>query len=302
MDPITFPVERSGEPPVAVLQAFGVDEPARRLPGGQGTSWRAGGLVFKPEAGPLQDWLGETLATIPRTGFRLVSQAPTVTGAWSHDGWSATTWLEGTTPNFTDVHVWAEILLAARAFHRAVAHLNRPPFIDTRQDRWAIADRWAWSTPPEPTSEAATSAHTTAVAAPGSDTATAVEVDARFRPEFAPLAARLRRGLSPADLREPAQIVHADLAGNILFAPLLPPVVIDVSPYWRPVSFAEGMIVADALCWHDAPADLPARLEVPVSAVARALLFRMATTNQIPAAEVEEEAARYHWATTALGL
>ncbi|WP_231954269.1 hypothetical protein [Actinoplanes derwentensis] len=131
------------------------------------------------------------------------------------------------------------------------------------------------------------------------------ESDAVFRPEFTALAARLRGALDSADEREPAQLIHGDLAGNILFAPLLPPAVIDVSPYWRPVSFAEGMIVADALCWHDGPPDLPARLGVPVSAVARALLFRMVTTNERPGLDsstIQAEAALYHRTATALGF
>ncbi|MFF0380742.1 hypothetical protein [Actinoplanes missouriensis] len=38
---------------MTVLQAFGVDGPARPLAGGQGTSWVAGELVFKPDDGVL---------------------------------------------------------------------------------------------------------------------------------------------------------------------------------------------------------------------------------------------------------
>lgn len=71
--------------------------------------------------------------------------------------------------------------------------------------------------------------------------------------------------------------MHADLRGNILFSPTLPPAVIDISPFWRPPEYAEG-IVADALCWHDAQAALLDQAGVSVAAVARALLLRMATT------------------------
>ncbi len=52
------------------------------------------------------------------------------------------------------------------------------------------------------------------------------------------------------------QIMHADLRGNILFSATLPPAVIDISPFWRPPEYAEGIVVADALCWHDAQAAL----------------------------------------------
>ncbi len=38
-------------------------------------------------------------------------------------------------------------------------------------------------------------------------------------------------------MRGTAQLVHRDLTGNVLFHPPLPPLVIDLSPYWlRPLS------------------------------------------------------------------
>ncbi|HWS33590.1 MAG TPA: TIGR02569 family protein [Actinoplanes sp.] len=250
-------------PPDIVLDAFGVTGPARLLAGGQGTSWTAGGLVFKPEAGPLQQWLGETLGNVARDGFRLAAQARTRDGDWSRHGWSATEWVDAAAPDFSDVGVWAEILAAARAFHQAVAHLERPAFLDGRRDRWAEADRIVWA-----------------------------ESDMPLRTA---LAARLCRALDGDE--EPAQLIHGDLCGNILVTPMLPPVVIDVSPYWRPVSFAEGMIVADALCWHGAPADLHDRLTVPAPAVARGLLFRMVTDQIAGVSNLD----RYEQVADALG-
>jgi hypothetical protein len=100
--------------------------------------------------------------------------------------------------------------------------------------------------------------------------------------------------------------LHADLTNNVLFAPGLPPAVIDISPYWRPPAYAEGVVVADALCWHDAPASLLQTTDVSVPAVARALLFRMATTNErvtsgAAAADLGDEARRYE-AAAAIGV
>ncbi|MER7333612.1 MULTISPECIES: hypothetical protein [unclassified Micromonospora] len=101
--------------------------------------------------------------------------------------------------------------------------------------------------------------------------------------------------------------MHADLTNNVLFAPGLAPAVIDISPYWRPPEYAEGVVVADALCWHGAPATLWETVDVSVAAVARALLFRMATTNERVAcgadvADLQDEARRYGLAATAIGL
>ena len=104
-----------------------------------------------------------------------------------------------------------------------------------------------------------------------------------------------------------SQIVHADLTGNILFSPTLPPAVIDISPFWRPPEYAEGIVVADALCWHDAQPSLLDQAGVSVAAVARALLFRMATTNLavsfgLGGVDVNDEARRYEHATAAIGV
>ena len=101
--------------------------------------------------------------------------------------------------------------------------------------------------------------------------------------------------------------MHADLTGNVLFSPRLPPAVIDISPLWRPPAYAEGVVVADALCWHGAQASLLDQAGVSVPAVARALLFRMATTNQAAfsgggVVDLDDEARRYDRAAEAIGI
>jgi uncharacterized protein (TIGR02569 family) len=263
------------QPPLTVLHAFGVNGPARPLDGGQGTSWAAEDLVFKPDGGPLHEWLAGALADLTPDGFRLATPVHTRDGAWVCQGWSAARLVQGNEPNYSAVSTWREILTAGRAFHRAVAHLDRPDFLDARQDWWARADRAVWG-----------------------------ERAIRFRPEFAALARRLQDVLEP--LGRP-QIVHADLTNNVLFAPGLPPAIIDISPYWRPPDYAEGIVVADALCWHGAPASLWETVDVSVAAVARGLLFRVATTNERVASgadgsDLQDEARRYAVAAAAIGL
>jgi hypothetical protein len=125
----------------------------------------------------------------------------------------------------------------------------------------------------------------------------------RFRPEFAAVARRLQDALGPLGR---SQIVHADLTRNVLFAVGSAPVVIESSPYWRPPAFAE-VVVTDALCWHGADASLPNEVNVLPSAVARALLFRMAATNERAADGIEVpnlrgEADRYAFAAPAIGV
>ncbi|MEV0565117.1 TIGR02569 family protein [Dactylosporangium sp. NPDC050588] len=260
---------------MTVLHAFGVDGPARPLAGGQGTSWSAEDLVLKPDGGALHEWLAAAFADVTGDGFRLAAPVRTRDGAWAVQGWSAMRRVQGTEPDYCAVSTWQEILSAGRAFHRAVAHIVRPVFLDTRQDWWAQADRAAWG-----------------------------ERAVRFLPEFAALAHRLQDALEP--LGRP-QLVHGDLTKNVLFASGLPPAIIDISPYWRPPAYAEGIVVADALCWHDAPASLWETVDVSAAAVARALLFRLATTNERvvsggESADLQDEARRYELAAAVIGL
>lgn len=263
-------------PPQEVLAAFGATTPPRPAPGGQTTSWIAGDVVLKRDAdATFQEWLGTTLAAVPRRGFRLAEAVPTVDGRWVFGGWSATRWVAGSSVEHGGSPRWPDVVEAGRAFHRATAALAKPAFLEGRTDWWAVADRLVWA-----------------------DSLPDVV------PELAGVAERLRRPL-PAP-GEP-QLIHADLAGNVLLAEGLPPAIIDVSPYWRPPSYAEGIVVADAMCWHDAPPSLGATLGVPLPAVAHGLLFRLVTTHLRVVDGVDREALadyarRYERAADLLAL
>ena len=262
-------------PPVTVMRSFGVNASPQLLPGGQGTSWAAGGLVFKPTSDPAYEWLAEVLVDVVPDGFRLGAPVPSRDGSWVCDGWAATRWVEGDQPDRTKESTWRKIVEAGRAFHRAVAHVHRPDVLDVRQGWWAVADRVAWG-----------------------------ERAVDFCSEFAAVSRRLQDALMPLG---DSQVVHADLTGNVLFGPGLSPAVIDVSPYWRPPAYAEGVVVADALCWHGARRSLLDRVGVSTTAVARALMFRMATTNErvvsgVAGIDLQDEARRYRTAASAIGL
>jgi hypothetical protein len=268
-------VRRDG-PSAGVLRAFGVDGPAHALPGGQGGSWTAGHFVFKLDVGTCQDQLGMALRDLEADGIRIAKPVPTAGGAWRYEGWSATQWVDGVGPDPASATVWLDVIEAGRAFHRAVAHLSRPPCLDERSDPWAAADRAAWAEKSVPVHDA-----------------------------FTVVAERLREALQPLGR---SQLVHGDLTGNVLFAPDLPPAVIDLSPYWRPPVYAEGVVLADALCWHDASPSLLADAGVSVTAVARALLFRLFTTSgriargELSASGLVDEAHCYDRAASAIGL
>ena len=233
-------------------------------------------MVLKPDDGPCQQWLGEALSHVEMGEVRIGRPVTGRQGSWQHDGWVATEFVPGLEPSGTSTARWHGTIEAGRAFHRAVAHLPRPHCLDERRDPWTIADGAAWG-----------------------------ESSAPHHPLFDTITSRLRDALEPLGT---SQLVHGDLTGNVLFDHEVPTAVIDVSPYWRPVQYVEGVVVADALCWHDAPPSLATDLGVPVAAVARALLFRLLTTiereaqGHISESQLQNEAHRYERAATAIGL
>ena len=119
-------------PSNAVLADFGIPaadhEELRNLHGGRGLTWRAADTVLRPSAGDGETlWKANVLAHLPHTSaFRTPRPIPSASGAWTVAGWEAWEWL----PGHTDETRVADVLAAAAAFHRAVADLDRPDFLD----------------------------------------------------------------------------------------------------------------------------------------------------------------------------
>jgi uncharacterized protein (TIGR02569 family) len=138
---------------------------------------------------------------------------------------------------------------AGEAFHRAIAALPRPSFLDQRDDPWTYGDRLAFGE----------------AVPPGSTAPSAL---------IAPLLEACR------EISSPSQVVHGDLLGNVLFAEGLPPAIIDWPAYWRPPAWAAAVAVTDAMVWHEAPPavlDRWSHLPEWGQMLVRALLYRLAT-------------------------
>jgi uncharacterized protein (TIGR02569 family) len=206
-------------PPVPVLAAFDVDSAILEpLSGGQGMAWRAGGLVLKPLDMSLEAlaWQEAVLSEITEDGFRLARPVRSRRGELAIAGWSAWRWLDGQ-------HLpgrWADIAAVGERFHGATAHIPPQSWHRRRTDPFATADRAAWD----------------------------AEVLERFT--SSPVIAQLAGQLRPVRGRD--QLIHGDLAGNVLFHQRLAPGIIDLSPYWRPPLFATAVIAVDAMVWEGA--------------------------------------------------
>ncbi|MER5257267.1 aminoglycoside phosphotransferase [Streptomyces sp. NPDC002855] len=244
-------------PGADVLDAFQLSGSPLRLPGGEGRSVRVGDVVLKPSGPDLEftEWLADIMDSVAEDGFRVARPLRALHGTWSHDGWTASRFVPGTEPEHAAAPRWWEIVAAGRAFHRALAAVPRPGFLDRRCDWWATGDQVAWQ-----------------------------EKEVTLLPALRGPYAELTALLGPEPQDQP-QLIHGDLTGNVLFAPGLAPAVIDFSPYWRPPAFGEAVVVGDALIWHGAGPELlreAASANGPgfVQYVARAVIFRLVTTSE----------------------
>jgi uncharacterized protein (TIGR02569 family) len=215
-----------------------------------------GDVVLKPSDGAAESrWRAGVLATLPESPqFRVARPVRAADGDWLVDGWEAWRAVAGT-PDPTRID---EVLQAGGAFHAAIADLPRPAFLDARNDPWSYGDRVAWQ-----------------------------ELPIRGCAATLELLEPLARARRP--VKVPAQVVHGDLPGNVLFAAGSPPAIIDWSPYWRPASWASAVAVVDALCWYGAPPDVVDRwshLPAWGQMLVRALIYRIATREAVYGAEV----------------
>ncbi len=240
-----------------MLRAFRLAGEPVLLPGGQGGTWQVGDAVVKAVLDEGEtSWLGSVLAELPTDGFRLARPRAATDGRWVVDGWAAWEHVDGQPA--TDR--WPEVLAVGRRFSAALAPVPPPDLLHRRRHRWAVADRAAW----------------------GDE---AMEVPAPVRP----LVDRLSAARQPLDL--PTQLVHGDLAGNVLFAEGQEPAVIDVSPYVRPAGWTLAVVTVDALAWAGAdPVLLDELVDEPgaYQILIRALLFRL-----LAAADPEAERRAY---------
>ncbi len=242
-------VQASSPPHAALLAAFDLDGEPESLPGGQGTSWLVDQVVLKPLDMPLAalQWQGDVLTRLDsRDDLRVSVPLQAADGQWTSDGWTAWRYQPGE-------HLpgrWHDIIGAGQRLHAALQDEPEPAFLSTRTDIWSIADRVAWGD--LPAENYATTKH----------------------------LSRLIDALEPVP--GVAQLVHGDLTGNVLFHPNLPPLIFDLSPCWRPPSFASAVVIADALVFQGAAAAVVQPMLVDPTFpqfLLRALIYRAVTDH-----------------------
>ncbi|BDN81303.1 MULTISPECIES: TIGR02569 family protein [Mycobacterium] len=252
-------------PPEHVLAAFGLTgvEPASLGASWEG-GWRCGEVVLSMVAENARAaWSARVRETLFVDGVRLARPVRSTDGRYVVSGWRADTFVAGTPEPRHD-----EVVSAAVRLHEATSKLERPRFLTqgpatpwAAVDVFIVADRAAWQERP-------------LQSIPPGARPTQMTEDAEQSIELVNHLATLRK-----PTRSPNQVVHGDLYGTVLFAGTAPPGITDITPYWRPASWAAGVVVIDALAWGDADDGLIERwgaLPEWPQMLLRALMFRLA--------------------------
>lgn len=263
-------------PPEHVLVAFGLrDVRPVSLGSSWEGGWRCGEVVLSLVADNARAaWSARVRETLFVDGVRLARPVRSTDGRYVVSGWRADTFVAGAPEPRHD-----EVLSAGIRLHEATSKLERPRFLtQTPTAPWAdvdvftVADRAAWEERPLQALPAG------ATVAPGS-------ADGQRSMELIKQLAGLRK-----QTKSPSQLVHGDLYGTVLFAGSAAPGVTDITPYWRPTSWAAGVVVVDALSWGEADDGLVERWEALPEwpqMLLRALMFRLAVHALHPRSTAE---------------
>lgn len=239
-----------------VLDLFAVPGDLRPLPGGWGNSVLAGDLVLSPgrdrsiadRLSPRLARLAVGLDTRPRRDVRIAMPIPARDGSWVVEGWSASRYEPGSR-TCTDAAV---VRATGSLLHAELAlAVGEWPLADAEpRSRWDRAERVAFGTGSTDLGE--------------------------YLAGQAELARELL-GLRTDEAFGANQLVHGDLAGNVLLDAADVPVVIDFAPYWRPVRWSDAVCVLDLVMWFGADPALLTDWTFGASrqAMLRAAIFRV---------------------------
>ena len=250
--PVLLPATQAAQLPPHVRTAFGVKDVAPRpvLWAGR-PAWRCDEVLIRPVPdNVVAAWSAGVLDGLHVEGVRVARPVRSTDGRWVVAGWAACRYVEGTLEPRYDA-----VLAAAVALHDATARVERPRLLDSRDDLLTRSAAGAFG-----------------------------ERKLALEPAVGgTLYAQLAAYRAP--IRLTPQVVHPELFGSVLFGPDDVPVVVDLTPCWRPKEWAAAVVVVDALAWGGADVGLLHRwshLEEWPQVVLRAVLHRLALHAQHP--------------------
>lgn len=231
-----------------VLKAFGVSGEPILLPGGGGTCYLVGEVVFKPTKDVVEDsWIAEMNNNLVSNKFRVPESIRVKDGGWAFEGWVASKFLQGEHRPGN----YAEVMEVSKVFHKALVGTPKPDWLNKNTNVFRMADRMAWGEIPIP------------------------DFDIANKP--------LKKVLNLLrENRLPNQLIHGDWGiDQILFHNTLPPAVLDMTPYFRPADYPIADMLVSSMVENDGVdksiLDLGKNINDFDQLILRALLFRTCT-------------------------
>ncbi|NLG54498.1 MAG: TIGR02569 family protein [Rhodococcus sp.] len=253
-----------GQPPLHVCSTFGLKDIE---PTPLGVDWDGGWLCGDVVLSPVADharaaWSAKVRESLNVEGVRMARPVRSTDGRYVVSGWRADTYIEGFPEPRHD-----EVVSMAGRLHAATSVLERPRFLVqppvppwAEVDVFVAADRGAWEKVP-------------LRSAKGVEQLENPTPDGQRSLELISALATLRKPVQSQD-----QLVHGDLFGTVLFSGTLAPGITDITPYWRPASWAAAVAVVDAISWGGGDEDLIGRWDALPEwpqMLLRAVLFRL---------------------------
>jgi len=236
-------------PSKEVLSAFFIKDEPVPLKGGQGITWRAEEYIIKPTINEEETkWCAEIIQQLPQDAYRIPRYQKTQDNQWIYQGWFVLKFIEGE-------HIknhWGEKISVCKGFNNLLTNIPKPDFIDKRTDPWSIASKMTWG-----------------------------EMPLNYVDGLKNYIDKISKYLRPIAVKD--QIVHGDIAGNMLFAKGLTPGVIDFTPIWRPKEYSLAIFIVDAITWQEAEDSIISLVENErdiFQFLLRAALFRALATSE----------------------
>ena len=226
------------------IRKFTTDTSVQRLTGGQNESLKAGNLVLKPVHEPEKYlWLSECLNQIDFGDLHVAVPIKSSEGNYIENAIGATRYFDA--QFFPDR--LEEKLKTCRRLNSIICRIAKPPDFDSWENPWTKAQHLAWS-------------HSC--------------ISEKELPAEIKVLLSMRTPLEMSN-----QLVHVDLAGNILFDKNDDPVVIDFTPGFYPKEYAEVLLLIDSMAWYGAPIEefnlLDLNEDLQQQLILRAVIFRL---------------------------
>lgn len=230
-----------------ILEVFGINGKIEKLSGGQGQSVRIGDFIVKPiDEITKYSWISEVLETISMQSLTIAKPIRSKNGNFVENGYGVTEYIAG---DFFSGRI-EEKIKACRILNQLLESVNQPEDWTHWSSPWQWANQIAWEEADLPENTDSRSK----------------EIIESIKAEYKPIY------LSK-------QLIHSDLAGNILFNRTTP-VIIDFSPEFRPSSYAEVLLITDSIAWHQEQVESLWIAQYPkaliIQLALRAIVFRLA--------------------------